>query len=57
MMKLLVYSAKKFEIPFLKEANQNDYKVTYLNEALDSDTVVYAARYKAISIFSGDGHL
>ncbi|GMN11767.1 D-lactate dehydrogenase [Croceitalea sp. MTPC9] len=54
MMKLLVYSAKDFEIPFLKQANQNGHKVTYLKEALDSNTAIHAAGYKAISIFSGD---
>ncbi|MEX0290975.1 MAG: 2-hydroxyacid dehydrogenase [Flavobacteriaceae bacterium] len=53
-MKLLVYSAKKFEIPFLKEANKGNFRVTYTEEALDSSTAIKAASYKAISIFSGD---
>ncbi|NNE76298.1 MAG: 2-hydroxyacid dehydrogenase [Pricia sp.] len=53
-MKLLVYSAKDFEIPFLKKANTGDYQVTYLKEALDTETAIKAAGHKAISIFSGD---
>ncbi len=53
-MKLLVYSAKDFEIPFLKAANQGKYKVTYIKEALDTDTAIKAVGFDAISIFSGD---
>ena len=53
-MKLLVYSAKSFEIPFLKRANKNNHKVTYLKEALDTNTAIKAVGYEAISIFSGD---
>ena len=53
-MKLLVYSAKPFEIPFLNTANKNNYQVTYTPDALDSETVLQAVGYKAISIFSGD---
>jgi len=53
-MKLLVYSAKNFEIPFLREADTGDYQVTYIKEALDTDTVIKAVGHKAISIFSGD---
>lgn len=53
-MKLLVYSAKSFEIPFLKRANINKHKVTYLKEALDTNTAIKAVGYEAISIFSGD---
>lgn len=53
-MKLLVYSAKSFEIPFLKRANTYNHKVTYLKEALDTNTAIKAIGYEAISIFSGD---
>jgi len=53
-MKLLVYSAKDFEIPFLKNANTGQHQVTYLKNALDSETTILAVGYKAISIFSGD---
>lgn len=53
-MKLLVYSAKKFEIPFLNEANDGNHKITYTKNALDSETAIRAGGFKAISIFSGD---
>ena len=53
-MKLLVYSAKDFEIPFLKRANNNNIEVTFTTNALDSVTAIQAVGYKAIAIFSGD---
>ena len=53
-MKLLVYSTKDFEVPYLKEANKTGHKVTYLKESLDSETVTHAIGHRAISIFSGD---
>ena len=53
-MKLLVYSAKDFEVPFLKKANKGRYRVTYTKDTLNSETVIHAVGYKAISIFSGD---
>jgi D-lactate dehydrogenase len=53
-MKLLVYSAKEFEIPFLKSANNNRYEVTFTKNALDSETALLAVGFNAISIFSGD---
>lgn len=53
-MKLLIYSAKDYEIPFLDKANQSGHKVTYTKNALDTHTAIRAMGYKAISIFSGD---
>ncbi len=53
-MKILFYSTKDFEIPFLEHANNGRHQVTYLKEALDLDSVFKAVGYKAISIFSGD---
>lgn len=53
-MKLLVYSAKKFEIPFINNANDERHTITYTKDALDSETVIQAVGFKAISIFSGD---
>ncbi len=53
-MKLLVYSAKKFEIPYLKRANNNRHTVNFTEDALDSETAIQAMGYKAISIFSAD---
>lgn len=53
-MKLLVYSAKKIEIPFLNGANNGHHKISYTEDALGSETAIQAASFKAISIFSGD---
>lgn len=53
-MKLLVYSAKSFEIPNLNNANNERHKITYTKDALDSETAIQALGFKAISIFSGD---
>ncbi|MGB5272736.1 MAG: 2-hydroxyacid dehydrogenase, partial [Flavobacteriaceae bacterium] len=53
-MKLLVFSAKEFEIPFIEKANKNQHTVTFTKDALDSRTARKAMGYKAISIFSGD---
>lgn len=53
-MKVLFYSTKDFEIPFLEHANNGGHKVTYIKEALDQDSAFKAIGYKAVSIFSGD---
>ncbi|SHJ35924.1 2-hydroxyacid dehydrogenase [Pseudozobellia thermophila] len=53
-MKVLIYSAKDFEIPFLRKANKGNHKITYLREALDSETALKAMGFEAVSIFSGD---
>ena len=53
-MKLLVFSARDFEITFLKKANNSRYKVEYIPDELDSNTAIKAMGFKAISISSGD---
>lgn len=53
-MKLLVYSAKPYEIPYLEQANKKGHQVTYIKEALDSQSAMRAVGFEAISIFSGD---
>jgi D-lactate dehydrogenase len=53
-MKVLIYSAKDFEIPFLTEANRKKHNLTFLSDALTSETAVKSIGYEAISIFSGD---
>lgn len=53
-MKVLVYSAKGFEIPYLKEANRNKHVLTFLKESLSSETVMKSIGYDAVSIFSAD---
>lgn len=53
-MKLLVFSAKEYEIPYLEKANTKNIKVSYTKDALDSETAIQAVAFDAISIFSGD---
>jgi len=53
-MKVLVYSAKDFEIKNLEKLNGGKHKIKFVPEALDSTTAVMAAGYDAISIFSND---
>ena len=53
-MKVLVYSAKAFETPYLEAANRKKHELTYTVESLSSITAIKAIGYDAISIFSGD---
>ena len=53
-MKVLVYSAKDFEIPYLKEANNKKHQLDFIKEGLSSETAMKAVGYDAISIFSAD---
>lgn len=53
-MKVLIYSAKKFEIPYLESANYRKHKLTFIEDALTSETAIKALGYPAVSIFSGD---
>ncbi|RZS99707.1 2-hydroxyacid dehydrogenase [Aquimarina brevivitae] len=53
-MKVLIFSAKDFEIPFLEKANTNKYAITFLPDRLTSSTADKAIGYDIISIFSAD---
>jgi D-lactate dehydrogenase len=53
-MKVLIYSAKDFEIPYLEEANNRKHQLTFTKNALSSQTAMIAVGYDAISIFSAD---
>ncbi|AEM71879.1 D-lactate dehydrogenase [Allomuricauda ruestringensis DSM 13258] len=53
-MKVLVYSAKDFEIKELKKSNGNKHKIKFVPDTLNSTTAVMAAGYDAVSIFSND---
>lgn len=53
-MKVLVYSAKPFEIPYLEAANNGRHQLTFIKNALSSETAIKAIGYKAISMFSSD---
>ncbi|SDS19131.1 D-lactate dehydrogenase [Formosa sp. Hel1_31_208] len=53
-MKVLVYSAKAFEIPYLEKANHQKHQLTFVENALSSETAMQAVGYEIISIFSAD---
>lgn len=53
-MKLLVYSAKDFEIPYLNKANNGKHSISYIKEVLTSETAMKAIGFDGICIFSGD---
>lgn len=53
-MKVLVYSAKDFEIPYLETANNSIHKLTFIADTLNSETAMKAIGFDAVSIFSAD---
>ncbi len=53
-MKVLIYSAKPFEIPFLKSALKGSLEFEFTSERLNSKTAMKSVGFKAISIFSAD---
>ncbi|GAA4275470.1 2-hydroxyacid dehydrogenase [Aquimarina mytili] len=53
-MKILIYSAKDFEIPFLEKANNNEHQIKYIPERLTTETARLALGFDVISIFSAD---
>ncbi len=53
-MKVLVYSTRDFEKPYLERANNKRHYLTFTNEALSSSTAISAVGYDAVSIFSAD---
>ncbi|WP_044397549.1 2-hydroxyacid dehydrogenase [Lacinutrix sp. Hel_I_90] len=53
-MKVIIYSTKDFEIPYIERANKKKHKLTFVSEALNSKTALKAVGYDAVSIFSGD---
>ncbi|WP_299431315.1 2-hydroxyacid dehydrogenase [uncultured Aquimarina sp.] len=53
-MKILIYSAKDFEIPFLEKANKDVYQIKYIPERLTSKTAMLSLGFNAVSIFSAD---
>ncbi|WP_411895526.1 2-hydroxyacid dehydrogenase [Winogradskyella sp. A2] len=53
-MKVLIYSAKAFEIPFLEKANGKKHQITFIEDLLNSKTAIKAIGFDAVSIFSAD---
>jgi D-lactate dehydrogenase len=53
-MKVLIYSARDFEIPYLEAANNSRHQLEFTNESLCSKTAMQAVGYDAVCIFSAD---
>ncbi len=53
-MKILIYSAKDFEIPFLEKENNDQFQIKYIPDRLSADTVQLALGFDVVSIFSAD---
>ncbi len=53
-MKVLIYSAKDFEIPYLIAANNHKHELAFIKDSLSSKTAIKAIGFDAISIFSAD---
>ncbi len=53
-MKILIYSAKDFEIPFLEIANKEVHQIKYIPERLTAKTAAQALGFDVISISSAD---
>lgn len=53
-MKVLVYSAKEFEIPYLNKANHIHFDLEYTNKQLNAETAALAQGFDCISIFTND---
>ena len=53
-MKILFYSSKDFELPYLRTAAPGDLEIHFVKEALSPETIQLSKGYDAISIFTGD---
>jgi D-lactate dehydrogenase len=53
-MKILFYSTKTFEQPYLQQANDYDFDIHFSTLPLSADTVSLAEGFDAISIFTAD---
>jgi D-lactate dehydrogenase len=53
-MRILVFSAKEFEIPYLNKANHIHFDVEYTDKQLNIESAVLAKGFDCISIFTND---
>lgn len=53
-MKIIFFSCKKYEEPYLEKANINSYELTFIRESLSKNTAALAEGYDVISIFAND---
>jgi D-lactate dehydrogenase len=54
LLKIAVYSAHDFEVPFLKTANANKNKLQFISEKLNGKSVKRSKGCEAIAVFSSD---
>jgi D-lactate dehydrogenase len=53
-MKIIFYSTKDFEQPYLEESNTEKFELNFTSKALSLEAVPLATGYDAISIFAND---
>src|SRR5215216_5225461 len=53
-MKIIFYSTKDFEKPYLEQSNTKEFELNFSGQSLSLDTVSLAKGYDAISIFAND---
>lgn len=53
-MKIAVYSAHDFEVPFLKAANNNEYNLRFISAKLNEQTVSQSKGCDVVAVFSSD---
>ena len=53
-MKILFYSSKNFELPYIKLANTAGFEQIFVSEALSEETAEMSNGYDVVSIFAGD---
>lgn len=53
-LKIAIYSAHKFEIPYLKDANNSRNKLKFITEKLNEESVQHSKGYDGIAVFSSD---
>src|SRR5688572_23436836 len=53
-MKVLFYSSKTFEIPYISKANHTQLSITYIEQPLSLETANLSKGYECISVFTAD---
>lgn len=53
-MKVLFYSSKTFEIPYISKANHTQLSITYIEQPLSPETANLSKGYECISVFTAD---
>ena len=53
-MKVTVFSARNFEIPYLEKANAEKHQLKLLSSYLNEDTVALALESDCVALFSSD---